>query len=187
MKIAIVFHSEAGHTRAQAEAVVSGAQQAGADTTILPVSELQSSREGPWEVIDQAGAVIFGGPTHMGSASKAFEGFAVASSWRWDQQVWKDKLAAGFTNGGNLSGDQTGALMRMATLAAQHGMIWVSLGLPPGTPAEPCNNPANLNRLGYFLGAGGQASSGCDLPACDLATARALGHRIAEQLKNRNN
>ena len=184
MKIAIVYHSEAGHTRAQAESIADGAK--GADVTMLPVEQLQTSRTGPWDKLDRADAIIFGGPTHMGSASAAFEGFAVASSWRWDNQVWKDKLAAGFTNGGNLSGDQMGALQRMAILAAQHGMLWVSLGLAPGVPNSPCNDPENLNRLGFYLGAGGQAGPGEDMPASDLATARALGARVAGLVAGRH-
>lgn len=173
--IAIAFHSQAGHTRAQAEAIAEGA----GDAALVPVEDLQSSRSGPWEILDEAPAIIFGSPTHMGSVSAPFEGFATATSWRWETRAWKDKLAAGFTNGGNLSGDQMGALIRLSILAAQHGMLWVSLGLPPGSPSAPCTDVENLNRLGFYLGAGGQALPGDTLPASDLATARALGARVA--------
>jgi NAD(P)H dehydrogenase (quinone) len=186
MKIAVAYHSEAGHTRAQAEAVARGAERAGASVTLVRVEELQQSRSGPWVELDEADAIVFGGPTHMGSASLAFEGFASASSWRWDNQLWKDKLAAGFTNGGNLSGDQMGALLRMAILAAQHGMIWVSLGQMPGKPTAPCEDALNLNRLGFYLGAGGQALPGEDMPASDLASAEALGARVAGLLEKMN-
>ncbi len=175
-KIAIAFHSEAGHTRAQAEAAAEGAGQA----TLVPVEALQSSRIGPWVTLDEADAILFGAPTHMGSVSAPFEAFATATSSRWGILKWKDKLAAGFTSAANLSGDQMVALIRLSVLAAQHGMLWVPLGIIPSAPSAPCADPENLNRLGFYLGAGAQALPGEALPQSDLATARALGARVAK-------
>ena len=65
----------------------------------------------------------------MGTASGAFHQFAEATSKRWFTDAWQDKLAAGFTNSGSKSGDKGHTLQFFQTLAAQHGMHWVNLGL----------------------------------------------------------
>jgi len=44
------------------------------------------------------------------------------------EQRWKDKLAAGFTNSAGMSGDKLLALQQLAVFAAQHGVIWITLG-----------------------------------------------------------
>ena len=90
----------------------------------------------------------------------------------------------GFTCAQNLAGDKESTLDRFVTYAMQHAMIWVGLGLMPGTPAHPDDDAANLNRMGHFKGAGAQAGDvGPDeAPGPgDLATARHLGRRVAEQ------
>jgi multimeric flavodoxin WrbA len=68
----------------------------------------------------------------MGSASAAFKVFMEASSRRWMEQRWADKLAAGFTNSGSWNGDKQNTLVQFVTFAAQHGMLWVPLGQMPG-------------------------------------------------------
>ena len=182
-KIAIVYHSGYGHTKKQAEHVMKGAKDAGADVSFLDAAELGNPEEGPWDALDAADAIIFGSPTYMGSVSGPFEQFADATAKKWFAQAWKDKLAAGFTCSSNLAGDKQGTLQRMAVLAAQHGMIWVNLGLMPGEPKHPGDDAGNLNRLGFFLGAAAQAGN---VPpeqepgASDLATAEHLGRRVAE-------
>jgi multimeric flavodoxin WrbA len=116
----------------------------------------------------------------MGTASGAFHAFAEATSKRWSTRAWSDKLAAGFTNSGSMSGDKMHTLQYLALLAAQHGMLWVSLGLLPGWNTT-ASSPQDDNRLGFYLGAGAQSFN--DTPAvhdADLNTARHLGRRVAE-------
>lgn len=97
--------------------------------------------------------------------------------------LWKDKVAAGFTNPVAHSGDKLATLMPLALFAAQHGMHWVNLGLPPGNNSST-GSDEDLNRLGFWLGAGAQSNvdEGPDSapPEADLATARHLGRRVAE-------
>ena len=90
-------------------------------------------RDGP-EVFapDEADAIIFGCPTYMGSPSADMKRFMEASSGRWMEQKWADKLAAGFTNSGSWNGDKQNTLVSFLTLAAQHGMVWINLNLLPG-------------------------------------------------------
>jgi NAD(P)H dehydrogenase (quinone) len=118
----------------------------------------------------------------MGDVSSAFKAFAEASSKVLAVAGWKDKLAGGFTVSGSFAGDKGHTLDSLATLAAQHGMVWVSLGLPP--PAIPAaeRGPDTLNRVGGFSGLMSQAdndSPAVTPPAGDRETARLYGERIA--------
>ncbi|TWB47155.1 flavodoxin family protein [Nitrospirillum viridazoti] len=181
-RIAVVYHSGYGHTARQAAAVAEGAGQvAGTEVLLLEVEEA----DGRWNDLLVADALIFGAPTYMASASAAFKAFQDATSRLVMTKgfVWRDKIAAGFTNSGGQSGDKLSTLMQMALFAAQHGMHWVNLGLPPGNNTST-GSAEDLNRLGFFLGAAAQsnADQGPDLapPPSDLATARHLGRRVAE-------
>jgi NAD(P)H dehydrogenase (quinone) len=134
-----------------------------------------------WPDLAAADAIVFGAPTYVAGVSAAFKAFQEASSHLVMTQGfrWKNKIAAGFTNSGSRSGDRLATLVQLALFAAQHGMHWVSLALPPATGSE-----ADLNRLGFWLRAGAQSNTdqGPDLapPEADLATARHLGLRVAE-------
>jgi multimeric flavodoxin WrbA len=107
-----------------------------------------------------------------------------STSKLWLQQRWKDKLAAGFTNSGSLYGDKANALAELCCFAAQHGMLWVSLGILVAGVRGDRDDPRHLNRLGSSLGLMTQADvdRGPDVapPISDLETAHAFGRRIAE-------
>jgi NAD(P)H dehydrogenase (quinone) len=178
--IAIVYHSGAGHTARQAVAVRRGIDQV-ADTTSLFLTSEEAQRH--WEVLEEADAIIFGAPTYMGSASAQFKMFMEASIKAYLKNAWKDKIAAGFTNSASRSGDKLDTLVQLVIFAAQHGMHWVSLGVPPGNNSST-GTEQDLNRLGFFLGAGAQsnADEGPESapPDSDLLTAEQLGKRVAE-------
>ena len=179
-KVAIVYHSGYGHTAAQAKAALKGASSVkGADAKLYTVDEAQKD----WDALADADALIFGSPTYMGSVSAPFKAFMDASSKAWFAQAWKDKLAAGFTNSGSMSGDKLNTLVQMAVFAAQHSMVWVSLGLMPGANSSKAS-PDDLNRVGGYLGAMAQSNvdqGPDDAPTkSDLGTAEHLGRRVAE-------
>jgi len=96
--------------------------------------------------------------------------------------LWRDKIAAGFTNSGAQAGDKLSTLIQLTLFAAQHGMHWVGLDLPPANNSSS-GSDSDLNRLGFWLGAGAQSNTdqGPDLgpPGSDLATAAYLGKRVA--------
>jgi len=179
--VAIVYHSGYGHTARQALAVKAGVDsEAGVEALLLDVEQAQTR----WNELNAADAIIFGAPTYMAGVSAAFKQFADASSHAVMARgfAWKDKIAAGFTNSGSRSGDKLSTLMQIALFAAQHGMHWINLGLPPANNSTR-GSEADLNRLGFWLGAGAQSNTdeGPDLapPEADLATARFLGQRVA--------
>ncbi|TQF06635.1 flavodoxin family protein [Kitasatospora acidiphila] len=180
--ISVAFHSGYGHTAVIAEAVREGAASTGATVHLIKVEEITEEQ---WELLDASDAVIFGSPTYMGGASGAFHTFAEASSSRWFERRWQDKLAAGFANSGSKSGDKLATLQFLSGLAAQHGMTWVNLGLLPGWNSTE-GAESDLNRLGFFLGAGAQSNvdQGPEgVHKSDVATAEHLGRRVAEQAK----
>ena len=181
IRLAVVYHSGYGHTARQAQAVARGADAAGdVDVTLVPVDDVDQH----WDLLAQCDAIVFGAPTYMGSASAPFKVFMDATSRTVFAKggLWRDKVAAGFTNSAARSGDKLHTLQQLAIFAAQHGMHWVNLGLPPGHNNSKSTEDV-VNRHGFFLGAAAQsdADQGPDVapPPADLLTAEHLGKRVA--------
>ena len=183
VKTCVVYHSGFGHTARQAEAVFQGMKDVDdVEASLVSVEDLADEKSSDWETLDAADALVFGCPTYMGSTSAGLKAFMEATSGRWMERKWADKLAAGFTNSGSQNGDKQNTLIDIASFAAQHGMVWINLNLMPGN-----NNSGgsvdDLNRLGSFLGA--MAQSNVDEgpektpAAADLETAKKLGERVA--------
>ena len=182
VKVAVAYHSGYGHTAKQAAAVAAGAEKVpDTQVTLVPLADLTDEL---WETLQESDAIIFGTPTYMGGSSAVFRAFIEATSKVWgDNLRWKNKIAGGFTNSGNMSGDKLNTLFDIALFAAQHGMIWVGLAEYGGWNTS-AGSPEDINRLGSWLGAMSQANNdeGPDVTpgASDLRTAEALGRRIAE-------
>ena len=173
--IVIVYHSGYGHTAKVAEAVAEGA-----GATLLAIDAEGNLPAGGWELLDAADAIVFGSPTYMGSVSWQFKKFADASSKPWFTQLWKDKIAAGFTNSASMNGDKLSTLHYMFTLSQQHSMIWVGTGMMPSNSKAATRN--DINYVASFAGAMASTPSDASvdemLPG-DLETARRFGERIA--------
>ena len=181
MLISIVYDSGYGHTAKQAQSVAQGVRRVdGAEARLIPVTEQPI----PWDVLEASDAIIFGSPTYNGAPSARFKQFCEESTRpAWVDLKWRDKLAAGFTNSGTQSGDKLHSLISMALFAAQHAMIWVSLGLKAGNDSSH-GSVSDLNRLGSWLGAMAQSNGDQgpdDAPiGSDLETAARLGERVAD-------
>jgi NAD(P)H dehydrogenase (quinone) len=100
-RITVVYHSGYGHTQRMAQAVADGA-----NAEVVAIDAEGNLPPGGWEDLAASDAIIFGSPTYMGDVSWQFKKFADASSKPWYAQAWKDKVAAGFTNSGGMSGDK---------------------------------------------------------------------------------
>lgn len=185
-EIIIVYHSGYGHTKKQAEAIHAGmALVPEIRAELLPINaEGELPAEG-WDVLATADCVVFGAPTYMGSVSWQFKKFADASSKSWFGQVWKDKLAAGFTNSASMNGDKLSTLHYLFTLAMQHSMIWAGTGMLPSNSKAAQRN--DLNYLGSFAGLMAQSPSDSSPeegpPPGDLETANIFGQRIAQLVR----
>ncbi len=188
--IAIIYFSASGHTHLMAEAIAEGAQKT-PDTTVqlLRITGDQITK-GRWKdetiaaQLNQADAIVFGTPTYMGGVAAQFKAFVDGVSGAWAQQLWKDKIAGGFTHSGGLSGDKQGTLIYLAINAAQHSMVWVGAG--------EMSQPNGVNRLGSYQGVMGQATPDftgtkpVELDPGDRMTAVLYGQRIADATQRWN-
>ncbi|CAH1603158.1 Flavodoxin [Vibrio jasicida] len=171
-KIAIIYFSKTDVTGQLARSIAAGVEQQGEYEILSHRIEGSEIIEGRFvnphlmDELAECDAIIFGSPTYMGGVAAQFKAFADASSESWYYQKWAGKIAAGFTSGGAMNGDQS-------TLTNQHGMIWVGL--------DKISNSGelNLNRYGVQSGIVAQGGEDGQLHASDVATAEYLGKRVA--------
>ena len=184
--VSIITHSGSGHTSEMAKAVARGALSVDGVTVLEHQIRGEDIKDGRWHHegiladLDASDAIIMGSPTYMGGVSSQLKSFMDATSPRYLERKWTDKLAAAFTVSGLPSGDKASMLMGCAVFAMQHGMLWV------GVSESPVSGHG-INRLGIFLGAAGQALFEPVTEAPneeDRLTAECLGRRVAS-LANR--
>ena len=177
IKIAIIYHSVTGTTKALANAIRSGIETSASldilDFEITP-KDIVEGRYTNNDVLNQLSnvdAMIFGSPTYMGCVSAQFKAFADATGELWAEQAWSNKIAAGFTIGSNFSGDQLNTIQYLQIFANQHGMLWAGLDIPGNC------DPQQRNRLGAQSGLIAHSKDGV-LNETDLITAKYLGQRV---------
>jgi NAD(P)H dehydrogenase (quinone) len=178
VNLAVAYHSGFGHTGVLAEAVARGARDGGANVRMVAVDAMTDAA---WQTLDAADGIVFGSATYMGNVSAGFQAFAEQTGRRCLTGAWRDKVAAGFTNSGAKSGDKLQALTSLAVFAAQHHMHWVNLGLVAGWNSST-GSENDLNRLGFWLGAGTQTDVDADsgrVHGADVRTCEHLGRRVA--------
>ncbi|ALM69419.1 TPA: flavodoxin family protein [Vibrio parahaemolyticus] len=182
-KIAIIYFSKTDVTGQLARAIAAGVEQQGikqqGECEILSHriegSEIIEGRFVNPNLMDELAeydAIIFGSPTYMGGVAAQFKAFADASSESWYHQKWANKVAAGFTSGGALNGDQSCTLQYLQTFAYQHGMMWIGLDKISNSGEQ------NLNRYGVQGGIVAQGGEDGQLHSSDVATAEYLGKRV---------
>ncbi|QCO22969.1 flavodoxin family protein [Acinetobacter cumulans] len=168
--LAIVYHSPYGHTAKVADFIAQGARKVGVQVHLMDIEHLD------WEALDAAQAIVFGCPTYMGNLTSGLKLFMEQSSKRWLARSWQGKLAAGFTNGGGLSGDKLAVLQQINLFAMQHGMLWSGLPMmPTGRGTQ------DLNRMSSFLGLMTQSDNApveVTPPSGDLQTALWFGEYL---------
>ncbi|NRA87696.1 MAG: flavodoxin family protein [Rhizobiales bacterium] len=180
ISIAIPYYSGSGHTRKLAEFVLEGILNIPSiKAELFDISNLSSNS---WKKLHEANAIIFGCPTYMGNVSGAFKLFMDETSDFWVEQMWADKIAAGFTVGSSPSGDKLNSLVQMSIFAAQHGMIWVGQNQIGSFYTK---DDLRINEAGSYLGL--MALSDRDksklISDYDARTATLFGERIANATK----
>lgn len=182
--IAIVYHSGYGHTDVLAKAVAEGVTRAGGKANLIKLESAEQDFTAAMDAVSAADGVIFGSPTYMGDVSVPMRAFFVASSKIWFTQGWKDKLAAGFTNGASFGGNKDHTLTSMFVLSMQQSMIWTGPGVPNAQINRNTDAGAeHANRIGSWIGVAAQSdNAGPDVtpPAGDKEFARLLGERVAK-------
>lgn len=181
-KISVLYHSGYGHTTNQANGIVNGIDSVeDVSAKLIAIDQDGEITESDWHALDGSDGIIFGSPTYMGMASWQFKKFADATSKRWFNQDWKNKIAAGFTNSASMNGDKHSTLHYFMTLAMQHAMLWVGTGLMPSNTKAAKRD--DINYLGSYGGlmAVSPSDAGIDEapPAGDIETAKAFGVRVA--------
>jgi NAD(P)H dehydrogenase (quinone) len=172
--IVVIHHSGYGHTKKIAETVA-----AAAGAKLLTIDAEGNLPDSAWVDLQAAKTIVFGSPTYMGGPSWQFKKFADASSKQWFTQNWKDKLCAGFTNSASMNGDKAFTLNYFFTLSQQHSMLWVGMGLMPSN--AKASNANDINYVGSFPGlmtVSPSDASADEIPAGNIATAKAFGERI---------
>ena len=187
-RISIVYQTGKGHTGVIAENIASGVRAVEGCTVELIQIRPANVVEGRWSheptisALEQSHGIVFGAATYMGSVSAVFKAFLEKAFDPWLQQLWKDKVAGGFTNSASQNGDKLSTLFQLSVFAAQMGMLWVGVG------DLPSNNWSggtvdDINRLGAWLGVMGQsnADQGLELAPSqgDRKTAKRYGRRFA--------
>ena len=181
-RLAIVYYSQTGNTALIAAAVAEGAETvAGVDVQCIPIADDGTLPASDWAALDAADAIIFGTATHMGGPAWQFKRMADDSGLRWLDRAWLDKIAGGFTCAGSPNGDKGTVMLYLATLAAQHGMMWVSLGQLPAQSEN--STPAEQNWVGGSFGPTATAPAKGAVAQGDLLSARAYGARLAKVAK----
>lgn len=176
VKVSIVFHSESGSTEEIAKSIMHGLKNAGADVYMAPCTENIDLAK-----LNESDAIIFGCPTYYGSVSGQMKIFMDKLFDIWNGQLWKNKIAAAFTDSAALNGDKLNVLMQFTLFAMQHSMIWV--GLETIAREERKKMPFLYNRMGSWLGLMSQTEdTGITkiAPESDHQTAEMFGARIAD-------
>ena len=186
-KISVVFHSGYGHTTNQANGIAGGIESVDdVNANLITIDQDGEITDEDWQALDESDAIVFGSPTYMGMASWQFKKFADASSKRWFNQDWKNKLAAGFTNSASMNGDKHSTLHYFMTLAMQHSMLWVGTGMMPSNTKSATRD--DINYLGSFGGLMAQSPSDAgtdEAPTSgDIETAKAFGVRVARIVRD---
>lgn len=146
LTIAIVYHSNNGHTAEAARLLSEALNLQGVSSKLVHTKEVNEH----WETLHQADMIVFGSPTYFGNVSAKFKEFMEATGIFWYRQLWRDKFAAGFTISSTLNGDKLHTLQSLAIFAAQHSMNWVSLGILPVFSTD--YQTEGQNRMASYLG-----------------------------------
>lgn len=159
VQVLVAYHSLTGNTQKMAQAVVRGAESV-PDTrvTLRPVGAVTADE------LFTSDALVVGSPVYWSNMAGPVKTFF--DDWQFRFGVWpelkmRNKVGAAFATGGQIAGGKE--LTMLTILAAMLGnqMIVVSAGGPFGASATSEGE-----------------SSGID--ETELATARALGKRVAE-------
>jgi len=127
-RVLVLYYSRTGNTRKMAEAVVEGAEQAGAEVDLESVEECE-----PEVMLDYDG-IIVGSPTYYGTMAAEIKKFldeSVQLHGKLD-----GKVGAAFASAGHLGGGNETTVLSILEGLLIHGMI--IQGDPEGDHYGPC-------------------------------------------------
>jgi len=146
-KVAVIYYSQTGTTHLLAEAVESGAREAGAETRLLKVKETapdevwgnnpvwkqhreetSNIREATNDDLEWADAIIFGTPTRYGLPSAQLKNFLDQTGGLWAKGALVNKIGSSFTTTATAHGGQEATILAINTAFYHWGMIIVAPG-----------------------------------------------------------
>ena len=186
--VLVAYYSSTGNVHALAEAVVAGAEKAGADVRLRRVPELapaeaisgnsdwaehlSATRHIPEVTLDDlrwADGVVFGTPTRFGLPSSQLKQFIDQTGGLWYNNELMNKVYASFTATGSRHGGVEATLLSLNNTFYHWGGIIV----PPGYTAEIQHQHGNPYGSSHAA-VGGQAPD--DVA---LLSAEHMGNRVA--------
>lgn len=180
IQIAIVYHSGFGHTK-QVATVLAETMKVHSASVLVHLLSAEEATANP-ELLHSSDTIVFGTPTYFGNVSAEFKKFMETTGGFWYSQLWKDKLAAGFTNSSTTGGDKLATLNALSLFAAQHSMIWISQGVMPRFLCDQQTD--GQNRLGSYLGLMVQSDNNLKevnpMQSGDLLTTELFAKRIVD-------
>jgi flavodoxin len=183
--ISIVYHSRLWHTAQAARLLGNFLRSNQVVVHVINVDDVKKH----WKELHSSDTLVFGCPTSFGNISAAFKAFMEETELFLYKQLWKNKLAAAFTVSSSAGGDKFLTLQSLAAFAAQHSMLWISLGVLP----RYCSHQQTdgQNRFSSYLGLMMQADNRDEkvepFHSGDVLTAELFVSRILDVTRSINN
>jgi NAD(P)H dehydrogenase (quinone) len=175
-RICIIYYSSAGTLRRMAEALVEGAETAGAEVRLRRVPEFDEAT-GPIPLVDApqltdlawADGIALGTPARFGNVAAELKRFIDSTHPLWEQGALVDKAVTGFTAAGSEHGGQEVTLMALY----QSVYHWGGLIMPAGY-VDPVQREAGGNPYGLSA----RSSRSGQISPATAGAARVLGSRL---------
>lgn len=120
MTIAIIYDPSCDLTKEIALNIVRGIEEQDVSVKLIDCNEPD------YEYLDFCKLIVFGCPTgKLLGVSENMAKFMRKSEHHFENQAWKNKLAAGFTTIGT---DSSGIIEDFCRFAAKHSMLWIPQG-----------------------------------------------------------
>ena len=177
VRISIIYHSRHGHTEQIARFIEEQLNAPFSDVRSFSIEEAMEAQK----FLHASDTIVFGSPTCLGNVSAGFSKFMEWTECFWYKQLWKDKLASGFTVSPTVNGDKLHTLISLSLFAAQHGMLWISQAVLPRFINDEQTD--GQNRLGSYLGLMVQSNTSEENFTAhpgDLLTAELFAKRILD-------
>src|SRR5262245_17123895 len=146
-RVAVIYYSATGNVHALAQAVVEGAEGAGAEVRLRHVEELASelliSQNQYWgrhrsqvaeapiatlEDLEWADGVAFGTPTRFGNVAAQLKQFIDQAGSLWQEGKLADKVGTAFTASQTVHGGQETTILALNNTLYHWGMLILPLG-----------------------------------------------------------
>ena len=166
----ILYDNDCENMNRIARKIQSGIQREYPVCNLMTINNIEES------TLNSAKCIIFGCESGMTGVAYTMAKFMDKTRDRFENQIWKNKLAAGFTLNNGANSSRT--IEDLCNFAARHSMIWISQGHlaeNEGHGAFYGSSVTRINSNKSFLG--------CitTLEEADL-TAEYFGRRIGQQL-----